>query len=88
MLVSDDFTIFSLVAPSVTILSLLFLYVKVNRGWCITATDHHYRLQFAQPVIEVVAHALVGILWLSEFSPRVEIFYSHRCHEAMAAWAS
>ncbi|KAI6047173.1 hypothetical protein EDC04DRAFT_2622064 [Pisolithus marmoratus] len=45
----DDYTIFSLVAPSVTIFILCMC-----------------RLQFAQPVVEVIAHVVLGILWLSE----------------------
>ncbi|KAF8138273.1 hypothetical protein EV363DRAFT_518803 [Boletus edulis] len=42
-----DFTIFSLVVPSATILIFLLL------------------LQFAQPLVEVTAHFILGILWLT-----------------------
>jgi len=42
-----DFTIFSLVVPSSTILIFLLL------------------LQFAQPVVEVTVHFILGILWLT-----------------------
>ncbi|KIM67983.1 hypothetical protein SCLCIDRAFT_1081599 [Scleroderma citrinum Foug A] len=65
--VQHDFTIFSLVAPSVTILSLLFL------------------LQFAQPVIEVVAHALVGILWLTMAAWTSDIIGPTQCYQLGSA---
>lgn len=45
--INHDFTIFSLIVPSLTIFLFLLL------------------LQFAQPIIEVVVHFVLGVLWIA-----------------------
>lgn len=64
------------------------MFVSERAIVAITTTDHYLRLQFAQPVIEVIAHTLIGILWLSEYPLSLDYLCSYRHREAMGAWAS
>ncbi|KAI6119334.1 hypothetical protein EDD16DRAFT_1831305 [Pisolithus croceorrhizus] len=60
--VQHDYTIFSLVVPSVTIFALLLI------------------LQFAQPVVEVLVHVVLGILWLTMASWTSDIIGPMQCY--------
>lgn len=60
--IQHDYTIFSLVVPSVAIFALLLI------------------LQFAQPVVEVLVHAVLGILWLTMAAWTSDIVGPMQCY--------
>lgn len=60
--IQHDFTIYALVAPSLTMLTLLGL------------------LQLSQPTVEVVAHTVMGILWLTMGAWSADVIGSTQCY--------
>ncbi|EIW76118.1 hypothetical protein CONPUDRAFT_139571 [Coniophora puteana RWD-64-598 SS2] len=60
--INHDFTIFSLVVPSLTILLFMLL------------------VQFAQPIIEVAVHFVLGVLWLAMGAWSADIIGYVQCY--------
>ncbi|KAH7929460.1 hypothetical protein BV22DRAFT_1029510 [Leucogyrophana mollusca] len=60
--INHDFTIFSLVVPSLTIFVFLLL------------------VQFAQPIIEVIVHFILGVLWLAMGAWSADIIGYVQCY--------
>ncbi|KAH7914342.1 hypothetical protein BJ138DRAFT_1144077 [Hygrophoropsis aurantiaca] len=60
--INHDFTIFSLVVPSLTIFVFLLL------------------IQFAQPIIEVIVHFILGVLWLAMGAWSADIIGYVQCY--------
>lgn len=64
--ITDDFTIFSILVPSLSIFVFLVTY-NYSAWTSLTVLDNSCRMQWAQPRSEAIALFVVGTLWLGEF---------------------
>ena len=85
----DDFIIFALITPSLTIFTFLLTSVKPLQNLHHVVLTCLSSLQWAQPQTEAISLSILGILWLSKSgSSFSNLWLLLKLSTAMGAWST